>query len=87
MHRVEHRRSGKMFAMKIFRPHKSPVSDDNLTSIRLMWHKEYEHLKLCHHRNIVQRFGAGKFKYGGVLDFAILLEYCPLGSLRHEVTH
>lgn len=66
--------------MKIFR-HKGPASDDNLTSIRLMWHKEYEHLKLCHHRNIVKRSGAGRFKYCNVLDYAILLEYCPLGSL------
>lgn len=83
VHQVINRKTKQTFAMKIFR-HKGIPTDDNLTSIRLMWHKEYEHLKLCHHRNIVKRTGAGRFKYdrqSGVLDYAILLEYCPLGSL------
>ena len=38
-------------------------------------------IQLSDHRNIVKRFGAGEFYYSGVLCCAILLEYCPLGSL------
>ena len=66
--------------MKIFR-HKGPPTEDSVLSIKLMWRKEYEHLKLCHHRNIVKRLGAGRFKYMNDLNYAILLEYCPLGNV------
>jgi len=74
VHRVENKNTGETFAMKIFRP--------NNNNNYQMWQKEYEHLrKLSDHRNIVKRFGAGEFYYSGVLCCAILLEYCPLGSL------
>ena len=71
---------GEIYAMKIFR-HKGQPSEATSTTVQLMWRKEFEHLNLCADENIVKREGAGRFKYHGTLNYAILLEYCPMGSL------
>jgi len=66
--------------MKVFMfqgQHRNP--DDPM--IRAMWQKEYQHLNKCIHPNIVRRDAAGRFKYGSLLCFSIVLEYCKLGSL------
>lgn len=79
VHKVQNQR-GEIYAMKIFR-HKGQPSEATSTTVQLMWRKEFEHLNLCADENIVKREGAGRFKYHGTLNYAILLEYCPMGSL------
>lgn len=80
VHRVENRKNGEVYAMKIFR-HKGQRSEATSPTGQLMWRKEFEHLNLCADENIVKREGAGKFKFHGTWSYAILLEYCPMGSL------
>ena len=90
VHRVENKTTGETFAMKIFRPNNNnnyqmwQKEYEHLRKVSSLYSPKtvfLNYIQLSDHRNIVKRFGAGEFYYSGVLCCAILLEYCPLGSL------